>query len=217
MMLSMKKNSIFNILVVLFVFGAVTNANAEKAVLAGGCFWCVETPYDDLEGVKSSVSGYTGGKMANPTYRQVVSGQTEHIESVQLDFDPSKISYVDLLKIYILNINPTDSKGQFADRGANYRPAVFYVNEIQKKITEKFFALLNEAKIFEKAIGVEILPFKVFYNAEDYHQNYHKKNPTKYKLYRFRSGRASYLEKVWTDANKAQLEKIIKELKNEFL
>lgn len=214
----MKTKSLKIILIYMTVFlfswsSLAEDVPQEQAILAGGCFWCTESPYDDLAGVYAATSGYTGGKIVKPTYQQVASGQTEHIEAVEVKYNPTKISYVEILGVYFSNINPTDSKGQFADRGANYRPAIFYKNEKQKKLAKEFIKELNASRIFSKPIGVEVLPFKVFYDAEDYHQNYHKKNPLRYKLYKFRSGRQPYLDKVWTEENKKILEKIVNGLK----
>ena len=215
------KNFKIKFLVFLFNMTFVTLSFAEdlpqqKAIVAGGCFWCVETPYDKLAGVYSAQSGYSGGKIKNPTYKQVVSGATQHIESVQIKYNPLQLHYLDILKIYFLNINPMDSDGQFADRGANYRPAIFYQNQKQKLMSESLIAALNTSKIFPQKIGVEILPFDIFYTAEDYHQNYHKKNPERYKIYKFQSGRQPFLEKVWTKENQKKLEQIVDQLKLEF-
>lgn len=169
----------------------------EKATFAGGCFWCMETPYEKLDGVKEVISGYTGGKKLNPTYEEVSSGGTGHLESIEVTFDPSVVSYEKLLDLFWRNIDPTDAGGQFVDRGGQYRSAIFYHSEDQKKSAEASKQKLARTGAFGKPIVTEILPATTFYRAEDYHQDYYKKNPIRYKLYRFNSGRDQFLERTW--------------------
>jgi peptide methionine sulfoxide reductase msrA/msrB len=172
----------------------------EKATFAGGCFWCMEPPFEKLEGVKAAVSGYSGGPEKNPTYEQVSNGKTGHTESVQTTFDPKKISYEKLVEVYWRSMDPTDAGGQFADRGKQYRPAIFYHSEAQKKIAEASKAALGKSKRFAKPIVVPIEKFDAFYPAEEYHQDYYKKDPERYSSYRRGSGREGFLEKTWGKA-----------------
>lgn len=179
--------------------------SAEKqdfAVFAGGCFWCMEPPYEDIDGVKSVTSGYAGGKELNPSYKEVASGKTGHVEAVKIIYDPNKVSYKKLLKIFWMNINPMDDGGQFVDRGFQYSPAIFYANKDQKKAAESSRAALDKSKKFPKPIATAIKPFTTFFPAEDYHQDYYKKNPIRYKYYRYRSGRDDFLERYWGGVNK---------------
>ena len=169
----------------------------EQATFAGGCFWCVESDFEKVKGVIDVISGFSGGKKKNPSYKEVSSGKTKHIEVVQITFDPTKTSYEKLLDVYWRKIDPTDSKGQFVDRGAQYRPVIFYHNKTQKTLAEKSKADLNSKNIFKKPISTEILPYSDFYKAEEYHQDYYKKNPIRYWFYRSRSGRDDFLNKIW--------------------
>ena len=169
------------------------------ATFAGGCFWCVEAGFEKIPGVIEAVSGYSGGHVKNPSYKQVSSGTTGHLESVRVYYDPEKLNYRDLLHILWKQINPTDNKGQFVDSGNQYRPAIFYRNEKQKKIAEEEIALLDQSGRYKKKVNIELIPFKVFYPAEEYHQDYYKKNPWRYKFYRYNSGRDQYLKKIWGD------------------
>lgn len=169
----------------------------DRATLAGGCFWCMEGPFEKLEGVLEVISGYTGGHKANPTYEEVSSGMTGHLEAVQITFDPSKISYSEILDLFWRQINPTDSGGQFVDRGRQYRTAIFYHNEEQKALAEKSKAELNKSGRYKDPIVTEIIKASDFYKAEEYHQDYYKKNSIRYKFYRYRSGRDQYLKKIW--------------------
>ena len=171
----------------------------ETATLAGGCFWCVESDFEKVDGVIKVISGYTGGHRADPTYREVSSGTTGHLESVQVIFDPDKITYKEILDVFWRHIDPTDAGGQFVDRGNQYRSAIFYHNEQQKKIAEESKRELEKSGIFKKPIVTEIIKFEKFYPAEEYHQDYYKKNPIRYKYYRWHSGRDQFLEKVWKD------------------
>jgi peptide methionine sulfoxide reductase msrA/msrB len=171
----------------------------EKATFAGGCFWCMESPFEKLHGVKEVISGYTGGHKKTPTYKEVSSGTTGHLESVEITFDPSVISYDNLLDVFWRQIDPTDAGGQFVDRGGQYRSAIFYHSAEQKRLAEMSKRKLAASGIFHKPIVTEILPATTFYKAEDYHQDYYKKNPLRYKFYRFSSGRDQFLEKTWKD------------------
>lgn len=172
----------------------------EKATFAGGCFWCVEAAFEKIPGVRDVVSGYTGGKKANPTYEEVSSGNTGHFEAIEITFDPIKVSFVQLLERFWREINPTDAEGQFADRGTQYRTAIFYHTESQKKIAEESKVKMEVSGIFGGPIVTLILPAMIFYPAEEYHQNYCVRNPTQYKFYRHSSGRDSYLDGVWKNS-----------------
>jgi peptide methionine sulfoxide reductase msrA/msrB len=175
------------------------NMNNELATFAGGCFWCVESGFEKLAGVHEVISGYTGGQMKNPSYEQVSSGRTGHVEAVQVYYDPTVISYEALIESFWRQINPTDNGGQFADRGEQYRPLIFYHDETQREIAEKSRAALDASGRFDSPIVTEIKPLEQFYPAEDFHQDYHKKNPLRYKFYRYHSGRDEFLEKTWGD------------------
>lgn len=169
----------------------------EVATFAGGCFWCMEGPFESLEGVKSVISGYTGGTKENPTYEEVSSGTTGHAEAVQVTYDANKISYSKLLDVLWRSMDPTDAGGQFVDRGTQYRPGVFYHSAEQKKLAEESKAALEKSKRFKKPVVAEITVFTKFYPAEEYHQDYYKKNRVRYEYYRFRSGRDNFLKGVW--------------------
>ncbi len=167
------------------------------ATVAGGCFWCMEPPFERLDGVVSVVSGYSGGTEVNPTYEQVAGGRTSHTESVEILFDPKVISYDKILEVFWMNIDPTQVDGQFADRGKQYRTAIFYHNDEQKAQAEASKKKLEESGKFDKPIVTEIEAFTAFYPAEDYHQDYYKKNSMHYKMYRKGSGREGYIERTW--------------------
>lgn len=169
----------------------------ELATFAGGCFWCMVGPFEELGGVKSVISGYTGGHKANPTYEEVCSHKTGHYEAVQVTFDPVAVSYDKLLEVFWRQIDPTDEGGQFFDRGHSYRTAVFYHNERQRHIAEASKKVLNESGRFKRPVVTEILPAAAFYPAEDYHQDYHRKNPAHYSKYRRGSGRDTFIEEYW--------------------
>ncbi|MCY4524665.1 MAG: peptide-methionine (S)-S-oxide reductase MsrA [Halobacteriovoraceae bacterium] len=169
----------------------------EKATLAGGCFWCMEPPFDKTKGVVKTISGFAGGKEVSPTYKQVAGGKTGHVEVVEIHYDEKKVNFNKLLRVYERNIDPTDNEGQFVDRGGQYRPVVFYHNKKQHKQAEKWKKALQKSNKFEKDIAVDILPVTKFYPAPDYHQDYYKKNPLRYKFYRSRSGRDQFLKKHW--------------------
>jgi peptide methionine sulfoxide reductase msrA/msrB len=169
----------------------------DKATFAGGCFWCIESAFDETEGVKEAISGYTGGKTKNPTYIEVSSGKTGYYEAVQVTFDTTKVTYKKLVEVFWQQIDPTDPTGQFADKGSQYKTAIFYHNEQQKKIAEESKKELEKSGKFDKPIVTEIKEATEFYPAEDYHQDYYKKCPVRYKNYKVGSGRESFLKRVW--------------------
>jgi peptide methionine sulfoxide reductase msrA/msrB len=171
----------------------------DTATFAGGCFWCMEESFDELDGVKQVLSGYSGGHVKNPTYEQVGTGTTGHLESIQIVFDPAVISYGELLDIYWRQFDPTDAGGSFYDRGSQYLSAIFYHDAKQKIIAEVSKRELNSSGIFDKPIATKILKFDVFYPAEEYHQQYCKKNPVRYISYRNGSGRDQFIQSVWGD------------------
>ena len=168
-----------------------------RATFAGGCFWCTEADFEKLPGVVKVISGYTGGQKENPTYEQVSAGSTGHLEAVQVYYDPSKISYGDLLEYFWKHIDPTDSSGQFVDRGSQYRSVIFYHDEEQKRIAEHSKAALEKSGKFNRPVSTEILELKRFYDAEEYHQDYYKKHPLKYGYYRHGSGRDQFILEHW--------------------
>lgn len=169
------------------------------ATFAGGCFWCMVKPFHKYEGVERVISGYTGGHVDNPTYQQVCSETTGHLEAVEITFDPDIISYEELLRIYWRQIDPTDGGGQFNDRGESYRPAIFYHSEEQREAAERSKQELEASGRFDRSIEVEIRPAKTFWEAEDYHQDYYKKNPFRYEMYRVGSGRGKFIKEAWSD------------------
>jgi len=196
------------VLLALLLFSFHIYAESPKvdtATFAGGCFWCMEHPFDKLEGVVDVVSGYTGGDKKNPTYKDVSSGRTKHVEAVEIKYDPSKIKYKKLLEVFWVQIDPTDATGSFADRGYQYRSEIFYHNIEQKKIAEESKAKVKKSGIFDKKIVTSISPAKEFYRAEEYHQDYYKKNKIRYKIYRRGSGRDQFIKRVWTEENKAKI------------
>lgn len=176
------------------------DAGYEKATFAGGCFWCMQPPFDSLEGVVKTTVGYTGGTEKDPTYKEVSYGKTGHAESIEIIYDPKKITYEKLLEVFWMNIDPTDSGGQFVDRGRQYRPAIFYHGEAQKKAAEASKDRLAESGRFDKPIVVEIVEAAEFYPAEDYHQKFYQKSPARYKSYRSGSGRDQFIEEYWGGA-----------------
>lgn len=171
----------------------------EVATFAGGCFWCMVKPFDRYDGVDSVISGYTGGDVANPTYELVCTNTTGHREAVQITFDEQKISYSELLNIFWRQIDPTDSGGQFFDRGESYETAIYYHTEEQKHLAEESKAALEASGKFDKPIATAIVPAKSFYRAEEGHQNYYMKNPTHYNRYATGSGRARFTLDNWGD------------------
>jgi peptide-methionine (S)-S-oxide reductase len=172
-------------------------SNKELATFAGGCFWCMVKPFDELPGIHGIVSGYTGGQMVNPTYEQIKTGETGHREAVQITFDPEVFPYQKLLDLYWPQIDPTDDEGQFIDRGSQYRTAIFYHTDEQKELAEKSRKKLEESGRFKKPIVTEILPASDFYKAEEYHQDFYKKNPAAYKEERETSGRDKFINQNW--------------------
>lgn len=167
----------------------------ERAIFAGGCFWCLNAAFDGLQGVKFVISGYTGGIIVNPTYSQVCEGNTGHVEAVEVVFDSAIISYRDLLWQFWLNIDPMDATGQFSDKGPQYLTAIFYTNNEQKTLAEYSKEVVE--KFLKLPLVVKILPSQPFYPAETYHQGYHKKNPLRYEMYKHGSGRLKRLDKIW--------------------
>lgn len=194
---------------VLFLFCTTAPAGAAAdqprtslatAIFAGGCFWCMEPPFDKLDGVISTTSGYTGGRTKNPTYEEVSAGHTGHAESVRVVYDPSKISYARLLQVFWHNIDPTAANRQFCDAGNQYRSAIFYQDETQKRLALASKQALQKTKPFREPIVTEIAPAGEFYPAEQYHQDYYRKNPIRYKYYRYSCGRDKRLKELWGDA-----------------
>jgi len=193
----------FIVIIFLLLFTVFTNVsvfsqqNMEKATFAGGCFWCIEATFEEVEGVVDAVSGYTGGDAPDPTYEEVSTGKTGHLEAVEISYDSSKITYAELLDIFWRNINPTDPVGQFADRGSQYQTAIFYHDEEQRILAEKSKDNLSKSGKFQEDIVTQILPASEFYPAEEYHQDYYKKNLIQYSWYHRGSGRAEYIESIW--------------------
>ncbi|WP_034670562.1 peptide-methionine (S)-S-oxide reductase MsrA [Ectobacillus panaciterrae] len=185
-----------------------TEQNKELATFAGGCFWCMVKPFDEIDGIYGIVSGYTGGHIENPTYKEVCSETTGHYEAVQITFDPSRISYDELLEMYWRQIDPTDPGGQFHDRGQSYETVIFYHTEEQRQKAEASKKALGESGRFKKPIATKILPAKPFYPAEEYHQDYYKKNPFRYELYRKGSGRDAFIKEHWPKNNVHLKEKL---------
>ena len=171
------------------------NSSTKTTVFAGGCFWCMEPPFDKLDGVISTVLGFAGGHLANPTYNQVTAGGTGHLEAVQIAYDPQKVSIEILLETYWANVDPVDSGGQFCDRGESYTTAVFYADKAQEQAAQRSKALV--ADLLGGEIATKIIALDKFYPAEDYYQNYYMKNTLRYKFYRWNCGRDARLEKVW--------------------
>jgi peptide-methionine (S)-S-oxide reductase len=201
-------NLALSIGVILFLQGGAAYAASQtggpaataKATFAGGCFWCMEPPYDELDGVISTISGYAGGKTKNPTYEQVSRGTTGHTEVVQVTYDPKKITYEKLLDVFWRNVDPLTPNRQFCDIGSQYRTAIFYHDENQKRLAEESKKALS--KRFKEPIVTEIVAYTEFYPAEEYHQDYYTKNPLRYKYYRYNCGRDQRLEALWGAAPK---------------
>jgi peptide methionine sulfoxide reductase msrA/msrB len=177
----------------------ISSEGLEVATFAGGCFWCVEAGFDKIPGVVKTVSGYSGGEVEDPTYRQVSRGGTGHVEALQVYYDPARVSYEELVRAYWRMVNPTDAGGQFADRGEQYTTAIFYHNEEQKRLAEQAKAALDASGRYDKPVITPIRPAETFYAAEDYHQDYHRKNPLRYNFYTRGSGRTQYLEAIWEE------------------
>lgn len=178
--------------------------NLEKATFAGGCFWCMVAPFQSRDGVEQVLSGYTGGRREHPAYEEVCRGETGHYEAVQVTYDPDRVSYSDLLEIFWRQIDPTDPGGQFHDRGPSYRTAIFYHSDQQRREAERSKQDLEAGGRFSGPIVTPIIPAAVFYPAEEYHQQYHRKNPAHYAQYRRGSGRQAYLEKIWGEERPQQ-------------
>jgi peptide methionine sulfoxide reductase msrA/msrB len=191
----------FFLFVGMTVFATVDKPASQykTAILGGGCFWCMEPPFEQLEGVVDVMAGYSGGDEINPSYEEVSSGKTAHIESVRVIYDPEKITFKELLDTFWRYIDPTDPGGQFADRGDHYKTAIFYNDLEEKKIAEQSLAELDASGVFNRPIATAIRPAKPFYPAEEYHQNYYKKNVSHYEAYKVGSGRAGFLERTWKD------------------
>ena len=179
--------------------GGIAAPATAKAVFAGGCFWCVESDFDKVPGVLSTISGYTGGRTLNPTYEQVSSHNTGHAEVVEIVFDPAKVSYAQLVEHFWRTIDPTTKDQQFCDRGSPYRSAIFAVNAEQLKVAQASKAALEKSKPFKEPVVTEVLLASTVYPAEDYHQDYYKKNPVRYKYYRASCGRDARLQQLWGD------------------
>lgn len=201
-------SKLFTLLIAIFCFGIacseenqqIDQDNLAVATFAGGCFWCMEPPYDKLEGVISTTSGYTGGQKTNPTYKEVSAGVTGHTEAVQIVYDPNKVSYQKLLDIFWHNIDPTTPNRQFCDKGNQYRSGIFYHDEDQKRLAEESKSVLEQNKPFKQKIVTEITVASKFYAAEEYHQDYYQKNPIRYKFYRHGCGRDDRLEELWGES-----------------
>lgn len=178
------------------------SGKSEIATLAGGCFWCTESDLEKLKGVTDVVSGYSGGELENPTYKQVSSGKSGHIEVINVIYNPDVVSYEQVLDQFFRHIDPTDDKGSFVDRGPQYRPAIFYHNQEQKDVAQSFMMEIDKAQIFGAPLKTELIKFEQFWPAEDYHQDYYKKSKVRYNYYRYASGRDQYLDKIFGDDRK---------------
>lgn len=195
------------ILLAACIAGAAAAAAAEepasmtdtqaRATFAGGCFWCMQSEFDDLDGIVSTAVGYTGGSVPNPTYQHVSAGSTGHAEAIEIVYDPAKVRYEQLLDIFWTNIDPTQLDGQFVDVGSQYRTGIFYHDETQRRLAEESKAALQSSGKFTKPIVTDIVPAAVFYPAEEYHQRYYKKNPMRYKMYKIGSGREGFIKRTW--------------------
>jgi peptide methionine sulfoxide reductase msrA/msrB len=190
-------------------------ADTRSAVFAGGCFWCTESDFEKVDGVIDAISGYTGGHVMNPTYKQVSAGGTGHVESVKVIYDPAKVSYKELLNVFWHHVDPTDPGGQFVDRGSQYRSVIFYANQEEHRLAEASKKALAASGPFDKPIVTEILPLGTFYQAEAYHQNYYKKNPIRYHWYRSGSGRDRFLEMAWAGEKQSMSGAMAKPAMNE--
>ena len=178
---------------------AAAGGGLATATFAGGCFWCVESDFDMVPGVVETVSGYTGGTTANPTYRQVTGGGTGHYEAVRIRYDPEKVSYERLLHVFWRSVDPTDAGGQFCDRGASYRTAIFAGTEEERRLAEASKEAIERSGVLEQGVATPVEPLKEFYPAEDYHQDYYEKNPVRYRFYRFSCGRDARVRELWGD------------------
>ncbi|HEX6106112.1 MAG TPA: peptide-methionine (S)-S-oxide reductase MsrA [Gemmatimonadales bacterium] len=176
---------------------AAGQAGTDKAIFAGGCFWCVEEAFEAVDGVSAAVSGYIGGRTADPTYEQVSRGGTGHAEAVEITYDSSRVSYERLLEVFWRNVDPLAVDYQFCDHGRQYRSAIFYRNDVERRAAEASKRALEESKRFDRPIATEIVQAGTFYPAEEYHQDYYKKNPVRYKFYKWNCGRAQRLKELW--------------------
>ncbi len=176
----------------------------KTALFAGGCFWCMESDFEGRDGIHEVVSGYIGGHTRNPSYEEVSSGRTGHVEAVQIHYDPEKTSYTDLLELFWRHVDPTDAGGQFADRGSQYRTVIFFDDDAQKRLAEQSKQALDQSGRFDRPVATQILPRSEFYPAEAYHQDYHKKNPLRYRFYRYNSGRDRFLSRIWSHTEQPQ-------------
>lgn len=205
-----RRESMIRFLFLILVLGMIPMAAMAKdreAIFAGGCFWCMEQPFEALRGVNEVVSGYTGGDVANPTYNQVLQGDTGHYEAVKVSYDDDIVTYEELLEVYWRNIDPTDRYGQFYDRGGQYQTAVFYQNGTERRLAERSKEALDASGKFDEPVATKILEAKPFYEAEEYHQDYYKKQPDHYYAYAEGSGRKGFLAEVWQDEEWAMFEK----------
>ena len=180
----------------------ITEPKLESVVLGGGCFWCIEADYEKLDGVVDVISGYAGGHIKNPNYTQVSAGDSGHIEVVKVTYDAHKINYSQILDYFWRHVDPTRDDGQFCDRGPQYRPAIFYQDEVQKKLALASTKHIEQTKPFEQPLKVELIQLDTFYPAEDYHQDYYTKNPIRYNFYRYNCGRDARVEQLWGASNK---------------
>ena len=210
--LSSEQIILVTILLLLAIIGISTvsyaNSNFSYATFAGGCFWCMEAAFEEVDGVVEVISGFTGGEVANLSYKEVAAGKTKHVEAVKVKYDPKQVSYAELLALYWQQINPTDRGGQFVDRGKQYTTAIFYHNQWQKELAQQSKKILDDANVFSWDIVTKIKAAQEFYPAEEKHQDYYKKHPISYKFYSIRSGRKKYLKKTWTEAKLKYLEEI---------
>lgn len=179
------------------VADSATDPKIETAILAGGCFWCIESDFEKLDGVAEVISGYTGGHVNDPTYQQVSAGRSGHIEAVKVSYDANKLNYTEILDYFWYHVDPTRNDGQFCDRGPQYRPAIFYQDEKQHKLVLASEKLIEQSKPFKEPLKVEFIQASEFYPAEEYHQDYYKKNPIRYKFYRFNCGRDARVNELW--------------------
>jgi methionine-S-sulfoxide reductase len=189
----------YKVFLILILCGLAATARAESrsAIFAGGCFWCMQEPFDHVKGVTQTVVGYTGGSKEDANYTAVSAHKTQHREAIEITYDPAQVSYAQLLDVFWHNINPTHADGQFHDIGLSYQAAIYYGNEEEKKIAQDSKEKLSKSGRFDQPIVTEILPAKPFYPAEDYHQKYYQKNPAEYEAYHVGSGRVSYLARIW--------------------
>ena len=194
--------ALFMVILLVLQSSLFAETKLDTATFAGGCFWCMEPPFEKLDGVKEVIPGYTGGHKENPAYEEVSAGTTGHAEAIQVIYDPAKVTYAKLLDVFWRQINPADAGGQFADRGSQYRAVIFYQNDEQKRLAVQSKEQLQKSGRFQKPIVTEIVPASRFYPAEEYHQDYYKKNPVNYKRYRNGSGREQFLEKTWGTEDK---------------